>query len=133
MAINPVREALKKLLSSDKKLEELSKGGIHYQLAPASADMPYVIFQKMAGTPTDAFDGPSLDRDVWLIKGVGDAEQAEEIHQRCYELLQGATLNITGRENQDLRKIADVDYLETDKGEPYHHVGAEYKLNSEEE
>jgi hypothetical protein len=87
----------------------------------------------MSGVPTDAMSGPSLDRDVWLVKGIGQAEAAEEIHERCYELLQKTTLNIAGREHQELRKVGDVDFLETDKGEDYHHVGAEYKLSSEEE
>lgn len=131
--MNPVRQALMKRLSDDPSLSVLAPGGVHYQVADPDAVRPYVIFQKMSGTPTDAFAGPSLDRDVWLVKGVGNAEQAEDINKRCHELLQRVKLSIIGLEHQELLKISDVDYLETEDGETFNHVGAEYKVSSEEE
>lgn len=134
MAIDVVREAIYQRLKSDAALLNIAKGGIHFQVAPAGTDFPYVIFQKMSGVPLDAFDGPSLDKDVWLVKGVGKSTRhAEEINERCLELLNGATLAITEKVNQDLRKIADVSYGEQNKGEVYRHIGAEYKLDSEKE
>lgn len=129
---DPVRLALVALLKESDEISEVSKG-VYYGVAPSDAKRPYTIVTKMAGTPMDAFDGPSLDKDVWLVKGVGSAAQAETINRRCQKLLRGATLEIEGRENQDLRKIADVDYPETEHGEEYRHSGAEYKIDSEAE
>ena len=129
---NPVRVALVTLLKEDSDLSKVSNG-VYYGAADATATRPYTIVQKMAGNPHDAFDGPSLDRDVWLVKGVGSAAQAETIDRCCQKLLRGATLEIEGKANQDLRKIADVDYVEAEKGETYRHSGAEYKIDSEDE
>lgn len=134
MAIDEVREALYELLKEDDTLKKVAVGGVHFQIAPAGTADPYIIFQKPSGVPMDAFAGPSLDKEVWLVKGVSTKTRlAEEINKRCLALLNGATLTITGKENQDLRRIADVNYGEQDKGEIYRHVGAEYKLDSEEE
>lgn len=126
---DPVRIALVDLLKADLGIAT----GVHYGVAPSDAERPYIVIQKMDGTPLYAFDGPSLDKDVWFVKGVGSAAQAETINRRCQKLLRGTTLEIDGKENQDLRKIKDVDFVETEKGEEYHHSGAEYKLDSEEE
>jgi hypothetical protein len=80
-----------------------------------------------------AFSGPSTDRDVWLVKGVGPRDVAEDIDKRLREILDGADLTIEGKAHQDLRHIADVDFDEVVNGERIDHVGAEYKLDSEYE
>lgn len=131
--MNPVREALAKMLKGDAGLKKLATGGIFHRLAPSGSTPPYVIFHKATGNPAWAFSGPSLDRDYWVIKGVGEREAAEDIDQYLRKLLDGADLTIEGKAHQDLRHMADVDYDEIVSGERIDHVGAEYKLDSEYE
>jgi hypothetical protein len=131
--VNPVREALSKILKEDPVLKGLATGGVFHRIAPAGTETPYVIFHKASGVPIWAMDGPSLDREVWLVKGVGGREDAEKIDARCKEILTRATLAIKGKAHQDIRPIADVDMDEVTDGERYNHVGAEYKLDSEAE
>jgi hypothetical protein len=130
--MNPVRVALATILKEDKELQKLVTGIFHREPADDAA-FPYVIFFKMSGVPTWTFGGPSLDNDVWLVKGIGSRDDAEAIDTRLKQLLNGATLAIKGKVHQDLRAIGDVDYPEVVKGERVDHVGAEYKLDSEYE
>jgi len=132
--MNPVRKALSEILKEDAQLKALATSGVFHRKVPSKTARPYVIFHKSSGVPTWAFDGPSMDKDVWLVKGVADdRDEAEDIDARCKALLNGATLNIEGKDHQDLRHINDVDYDEILDGERVNHVGAEYKLDSEEE
>lgn len=131
--MNPVRAALAKILKEDDDLKALASGGVFHRKADAGVKPPYVIFHKAAGNPLWALDGSPMDKDVWLVKGVGERETAEDIDARCKEILNGATLEIEGKVHQDLRHITDVDYDEISDGERYNHVGAEYKLDSEKE
>jgi hypothetical protein len=132
--MNPVRKALAVALKGDKALAALATGGIFHRLAGRGAVPPYVIFNKMSGVPAWTFAGPPMDKDVWLVKAVGqDRDVCEDIDRRCREILNGADLAIEGKAHQDLRHIADVDIDEVVEGERYNHVGAEYKLDSEDE
>lgn len=129
---NPVRVALMKLLKADATLSGLSNG-VFYRKAPQPKEVPYVIVSKVTGTPEWTFDGPPLDNEVWLVKGVGSANAAEAIDRRCRELLNRDTkLEIDGKEDLAVFAIMDVDYEDNTDGERYMHVGAEYRIQSEE-
>lgn len=130
--MNPVRVALANALKEDAGLKKLATG-VHHRKAPKGSVLPYVVFHKASGVPTWSFGGPPIDRDVWLVKGVGTRDDAEAIDERCKAVLNGASLDIEGKAHQDLRHISDVDYDEEIKGERIDHVGAEYKLDSEKE
>lgn len=131
--MNPVRKALHEILEGDPILKELATGGVFHRKADPGVKPPYVIFHKAAGNPLWTFDGPPTDKEIWLVKGVGERETAEDIDRRCKKILNGADLEIEGKAHQDLRHISDVDYDEPADGERYNHVGAEYKLDSEDE
>ncbi len=131
--MNPVRESLSKLLKEDAVLKTLATGGVHHKIAKSGSKVPYIIFHKAAGNPLWTFSGPPMDMDVWVVKGVGERADAEDIDKRCKDLLNGSTLAIEGKVHQDLRAISDVDYDEVVDGERINHVGAEYKLDSEDE
>lgn len=131
--MDPVRVALKEILQDDAALKALATGGIYHLEPKANAVRPYVIFHKASGVPSWAFDGPPMDRDVWLVKGVGLRDVVEDIDRRCKELLDAANLDIEGKAHQDLRHIADVSYREVLDGERVDHVGAEYRVGSEYE
>lgn len=131
--MNPVRKALADKLKGDAALKAVATGGVFHRKAPSGTVPPYVIFHKAAGNPLWSFGGPAMDKDVWLVKGVGERDIAEDIDKRCKELLNGADLAIEDKVHQDLRAISDVDYDEIVDGERIDHVGAEYKLDSEDE
>lgn len=130
--MNPVRRALAQKLKDDEALMALATGGVHFKQAPSGAKVPYVIFQRSAETGLRAFDGPTLDKGVWIVKAVGEAEIAEDIDRRCLQLLNNSTLDIEGYESLDVHWIGVIDYAETDEGERFDHVGHEYKIDTEE-
>jgi len=105
---------------------------IYHQEAPQGATYPYVIFNKQAGTPTDAFGKPSaMDTDVWLVKGVDrgtSADTAEAISSRIQTLLNDATLSVSGQTVLYLRRQSDVEYSEVSEGVRFSHCGSLYRL-----
>lgn len=135
----PVRRALYGTLAGDVTLNALlgtpatgfSKS-IYHRQAPSGAAFPFVIFQKQAGTPQDAFGDPgALEHDVWLIKGVArdmSADTAEAIQARLITLLNDAALSISGATLAYLRRQSDVEYGETVDGVRYEHSGALFRL-----
>jgi len=128
---NPVRVALAEILEGDKTLMGLVKG-VFFKERDSDVGFPIVIFSKASGVPSWAFDGPSMDRDVWLVKGVGARAKAEAIDKQIRVVLDHATLFIEGKAHQDIRRLSDVDYDEIVDGERVDHVGAEFKIVSEE-
>lgn len=130
--MNPVRKALSDFLKADVELMETATA-VYHRRPEDGAVLPYVLFHKGAGTPTWSFDGPPLDRDVWRVMGVGDRDDAEVIGERVKKILNGATLAIEGKAHQDIRSIGDIDMDDDAKGERIDYVGAEFKLDSEEE
>lgn len=129
--MNPVREALNDVLSADATLAGLAPGGVHYRKAPSDATFPLVIFAKQDGRPDWCFDGEPLQWDLWLVKGVGQTAEAEDIAAQCAALLDNATLTITGRDHLYLRREGDVDMEEVVKGERFDHVGHIFRLVTE--
>jgi hypothetical protein len=105
---------------------------IYHQQAPGGAQFPFVIFQKQAGTPTEAFGDPdAMDTDVWMVKAVDrstSADGAEAIQARLQALLNDATLSISGATLLYLRRQSDVEYPEVSDGVTYNHAGALYRL-----
>jgi hypothetical protein len=129
-----IRKALYKVLNEDAKLKELAPGGVHHRDAGPDGVPPLVIFFKSAGTSIWTMDGDPLERGVWVVKGVGTASQAEAIDKRCREILNLATLPVEGQTNQDVRAMNDVNYGEYPEGrDRVDHIGAEYKIDSEDE
>lgn len=105
---------------------------IYHQDAPAGAHYPLVIFNKQAGTPTEAFTDPSaFETDIWLIKGIDrspSADTAEAIQARLDALLSDAALSISGASLMYLRRQSDVEYPETTDGVRYQHAGSLFRL-----
>jgi hypothetical protein len=135
----PVRRALYGRMASDTTLNTLlgtpAPGfthSIYHQEAPAKAGFPFVIFQKQAGTPTEAMGDPSaLESDIWLIKGVArdtTTDVVESIQSRIQTLMNDASLSISGNVLLYLRRQSDVEYPEDFDGEMYKHAGALYRL-----
>jgi hypothetical protein len=135
----PVRRAIYGKMSGDTTLNNLlatpptgySKS-IYHQEAPDGAAYPFVIFNKQAGTPTEAFQKPSaFENDTWLIKGIDrspSADTAEAIAARLIALLNDGTLSISGGTLLYLRRQSDVEYPEVTDGEQFKHAGALFRL-----
>lgn len=131
---NEVREAIKKFLSEDSILQEISDG-VFFELAPESpyAEYPIVVIGRPAGMDEWDFGGGSMQDDAWTIKGVSDEpSEAEAIDKRCHKLLNAEELTIKNRELLLLMSQTVVDYMETVDGERYQHTGHVYKIVSEE-
>lgn len=135
----PVRRALYGKMSGDTTLNNLLGApahgyakNIYYQQAPETANFPFVLFQKQAGTPTETLSDPSaLETDVWLVKAVDrntTADPAEAVQARLKGLLNDATLSISGGTLLYLRRDSDVDYPEVRDGNAYQHAGSLWRL-----
>lgn len=135
----PVRRALYGKLAGDTTLNSLLgtppagyAKSIYHQMAPVGAEHPFVVFQKQAGNPTEAFGDPSaLENDVWMIKAVDhgtSTDTAEAVQARLAVLLNDATLSISGSTLLYLRRQSDVEYPEVTDGETYHHAGSLFRL-----
>ena len=135
----PVRRAIYGKLSGDGTLNALLgtppsgyAKSIYHQQAPGGANFPFVVFNKQAGTPTEAMGDPSaLETDVWLIKGVdrgSSSDNAEAIAARITTLLNDATLSISGASLLYLRRQSDVEYPEEVDGVFYKHAGSLFRL-----
>ncbi len=108
---------------------------IYYEGAPEHAQFPYVVFTKQTGTPTYALKngGPIFDSELWLIKGVDrsrTADGVDAISSRLADLLNDASLSISGRSLMYLRRDSDIDYLEVHDGVLYRHSGCVFRITS---
>ena len=139
MALTAIRRSLYGKLSGDTTLNALlatpaagySKA-IYFHQAPAGAQFPYVLFQKMSGIPTETFGDPEfMEGDTWMVKGVDrspSADKVESIADRVNTLLQDASLSISGTSLLYLRRQSDIEYPEVDEGVLYHHCGAIFRV-----
>jgi len=135
----PVRRAIYGKLAGDTTLNAIlgappagKAKNIYHQQALAGAGFPYVIFQKQAGNPTEAFGDPSaIDTDIWLVKAVDrntEADTVESAAARIIVLLNDATLSISGSVLLYLRRQSDVEYPEEIDGVQYKHAGSLFRL-----
>lgn len=110
-------------------------GAIYHRIAPSNTSSAFIVFHKQAGTPRWAMAGDPLDTDLWLIKAVcagGSATAAENIAAAVDDAMNDAPLSITGRNLLYVRRESDVDFGEVDGGEQWHHVGAIFRLTTEQ-
>jgi hypothetical protein len=105
---------------------------IYYEQAPDEAQLPYIVFNLQSDVATYAFaPDPAFNDEVWQIKGVARDESADTvdaIKTRVKELLNDATLTISGANHLYLRWQSGVDYSENVDGQRYVHAGALFRL-----
>jgi hypothetical protein len=126
--VNPVRQAIYTRLSADSTLTALlsSAGAIYHQVAPQTAQTPFIVFHKQSGVPTWQFAGAHIQGDVWTVKAVdrsSSASRAEDISARADVVLTDAPLAVTGNDLLAVYRESDIDYPESVDGETYRHVG----------
>jgi hypothetical protein len=134
--MNPVRSALYAALAADGALTALlsSPTAIHHRVVPQNGALPALVFSKVAGTPEWMFDSAHIQSDVWLIKGIAkgaSSTRAEDIAARVDAVLTDAVFPVVGRVLLSVYRELDVDYEELTSGERYHHVGSNFRVQTE--
>jgi hypothetical protein len=132
MNSNLVQAALYARLNG--QLATLGLTGAYYRLAPLKTTCPFVVFSKQSGTPLQRGLGGDVAADnlVYLVKVIdGPTEsnlRAAAIMADVNDILDNRPLAVTGHNNVLLQRISDVEYDETDSGQTWQSVGAEYRL-----
>jgi len=96
----------------------LATGGIFESIAPESASLPYVIFQRQAAEPVVYSFGINLqlESDLWAIRAVTDEDSntakepqglGEEILAACQTAI-GTSLTLTGNTNVWCARFQDI-------------------------
>ncbi len=99
----------------------LATGGVFESLAPESASLPYVIFQRQGPGPVVYSMGASsptqqLEDDLWLIKAVTDEDSdtakspqklGEDILAACITAL-GTSMTLSGNTVTGYYKLQDI-------------------------
>lgn len=130
-----VREAIRTRLLADTTLTAMlaSPQAVYYDRAPTvTAARPYVVFFRSSRRDQWTFGGDSLIWQKWTVKGVADQQgQAEDIDERCQQVLNGAELTVTGETCLFLLSSSGLSFTEEDGAERIQHVGTIYDLTTE--
>jgi hypothetical protein len=128
--MNPVRNALYSRLAGDQTLAALVSG-IHHQVAPRAAQPPFVVFARQTGTPVWQMHSASVQDDTWQVKAIDHAttaSHAEDAAQAIAAALTDRPLQLDTGLNLAIYRQSDVDYLETEGADQWHHVGAIFRV-----
>lgn len=133
---SPIRTAIYQRLAGDSTLTGMlaTPTSIFHQVAPQDSAYPVVVFNKQGGTPDWQFGGAYVQADLWQVKAIsmgGSAASAEDIAARIDTVLNDAQLAITAGALLAIYRYSDVDYLETDGADQWHHCGALYRVVTE--
>lgn len=132
--VNAIKVSLVARLAGDSTLTGMlaaGTAGIYDAPAPESATDPYIVYQKITDTTAYTMGGRAWDDQVFLVKGVtrGASKRAGgSISERIDALLGDAALTITGGTVLQCRRVTGVEYPEADRGDTYHHIGAQYRI-----
>lgn len=129
---DPIRLAIVERLESDTAIQAAAPNGVWWRSAEQGTDPPIVIVSKMSGIRRWSFGGPPMRNQTWLVKGVGDAEDAEYLDALCLAALTDAPLVIGGVELLLAPLPEDeVSYEDDQYGESYQHEGSYYRVITE--
>jgi len=132
----PVRQALFAKLTGTAAITTHVGGSatprIFHEQAPPDAAYPLVIFSKMAGSKTRAFQNPNaFNREVWMVKAVDRSTTSnlvDTIATATDAALDGQTLTVTGKNLADLSHVSDIEYSEPVGDQTYRHAGATFAV-----
>lgn len=139
--MNAVRDAIHARLAGDATLLALlgtavapHTSAIYARQPPPGVGVdgwPLVVVDKLSGVRRWAFGGQPMRPEIWLVKGVshGGSKKAEDIDERCQELLHNYKLTVNGFTHLGrVMRETDVDMTENTDGETYHHIGGGYRV-----
>ncbi len=126
-----IRRGLYSALTGSAQLSAIVGDRIYHQAAPKNADLPFVVFFKQSGTPTYTFGSTAFDAQSWAVKCVDrdeTSDRAEDASSVVDALLTNGTLTLSAGSVMDVRRTADIDFMEPDEGQQYRHSGASYRV-----
>lgn len=133
IAVDPIRVAIRSALIATPAVTSLlgTPTNIFHRVAPRNAAPPYVVFHRQAETDNWTFDGPPLERDLWLVKAIsrGASDAAEDIAAAINTALNDAALNVDDYVLLNIRRESKVDYGERDDETTWSHCGAIYRID----
>lgn len=136
-APDPVRVAIYEHMTADATLMALLPDGAN-SIWYAQADekvpdlsMPIIIYFREPGSRQHTFDDRPTRWNPWVIKAVGNRNEADEIAARLCQIFYKVDLVPTAGEIFDLREVGDIEMTETVNGERYDHVGHIFRVASE--
>ena len=128
--MNSLEEAIYTTLTGGTALvAKLGGTAIYNTLAPQETALPYVVFNKGAGT--EANSSPRRAQDyVYTVKAVSTThKEAGEIDDLVDDLMHDGTLTVTGWNDYWCRRESDVAYAEpAGDGKLVWHQGAQYRI-----
>lgn len=134
--VNPVSAAIFTQLKGGTALLSLLAGGtagtaIYEDHAPASAALPYVVFNQQAGTWDHTMGSYRLVDVIYQVKAVSGSEypkEASAIDAQIDARLHGAALSVTGYGLLSCTRESDVQYSEMTADQIFQHCGALYRV-----
>ena len=128
-----IRQGLYQALNVAAVTGSLAEGSasLRHAVAPPTGLFPFVIFNKVSGTPTRRFGGNAFDSQIWMVKGIvkgQSASVAEDIDKAVRDLLDFGTLTIAGGTLMHMARESGMDYTEPDGDQIYRHCGSLYRL-----
>lgn len=130
--VNAWKAGLYSKLSGDSTLGALLSGtaAVYDGKAPAGTSAPYVVFQRLAGTPSFTFGTTAYENQTVLVKGIvdGSKKTAGSIAERVDTLLNHGTLTLASGTLMLMRRLQDIEYDEVVDGHVWRHVGATYQI-----
>ena len=131
---NAIKAGLYAKLIADGTLTALlaaGTAGVHERLATEGEAMPYVLYDKQAGTPYYTLTGLSHEDQIYQVKGVVDEPTpyvAGQIADAIDSALTDQALTVSGKTQMYLRRVGDVDYAEIRDGRRINYAGGLYRV-----
>lgn len=120
----------------------LATGGVHFEVAPETANLPFVVFQRVApGTVLYSLSGANQgEDDIWMIKSLADEDSVAALEpQTLNELILaacqtavGTQLSLTGAVTRAVRRTGDIpSFTETLSDRRIYHAGFYLRIFTE--
>lgn len=134
--MNAVSAAIWSQLKGGTALTALLGGGtagtaIYEDHAPASAIMPYVVFNQQASTWEQTMGASRLVDVIYQVKAVSGSaypQEASAIDTQIDALLHNATLTVTGYGVLACTRQSDIQYSEVAADQTFQHCGGLYRV-----
>jgi hypothetical protein len=127
-----LRTGIESRLKADSQLMALlatPTASVFHRVAPQTARLPLIVYEKRSGQRTFFFGGPPLHYEMWGVRGVAHArtaDRAEAIGARIEDLM--VDLTVAAHTVLDVRLESDIDFPEKIGKETIQHNGGVYRI-----
>lgn len=108
----------------------VATGGVYNSQARKKTKPPYVIFQIMAKTDENSFNGRYANA-IYMVKAVSQSEwpkEALDVDTQIDSVMEDASLTVSGYSNLLCRRESDFILAETVNGQIWQHAGGLYRI-----